>query len=192
MMKKWCMLGVLLAALTSQVFALDMGIKAGTTSSAYAGSSALGNSASRSGLVIGGYLSQGFLLFDLQVEGLYIEKGNSFSSGGFNRYSNISYFEVPVLAKIKPLPLIDLSVYAGPYAAFLLSGKDFGKDGVGADINGDSSIFNSLDYGAVIGVGYRFFAFSADARYEVGFQDVYKSLPGFKNGTLSLSVGYGF
>ncbi len=184
-MKKWLALGFVLC-LAVQSFALDMGVKAGLTSSSFAGSSSIGNTSSRSGIMLGGYVSQSFLLFDLQVEGLYIEKGNNVDMSGVNRLTEASYLEVPVLVKMKPVPLLDFSVYAGPYMAILLSGKDSGA------ISQDSSSFNSLDYGAVLGASYRFFAWSADARYEFGIQDVYKNATGLKNGTLSLSVGYGF
>jgi len=137
--------------------------------------------------------------FAIQPELLYSTQGTKFEEGDDEIKYNLSYLNIPVMAKYYVAEKFSLE--AGPQIGFLLSAKgkyDFVEDGV--SVSGDEDIkdsFESIDFGLNFGAGYDFTEnLSAGLRYNLGLSNIAKTEDGndskVKNGVFSLSVGYKF
>jgi len=142
--------------------------------------------------------------FSVQPGSLYTMKGSQinynnilFGSGKY-RY-NLDYIEMPVLAVINVARNFNLHV--GPYAGFLTSAKVKKVDADG-NVNGVTELnkdnFNSIDYGAVAGLGFDVENVTIGARYNYGLREVGKEgrandlTRGSKNSVMSFYIGFGF
>lgn len=128
--------------------------------------------------------------FAIQPEVLYSYESSKLGFGGENIEMNLSYINVPVMAKYYASEKISLQV--GPQIGFLVAAKGESQ-GNSEDIK-DS--FKSTNFGLNFGLGYDFTEnVIVDLRYNVGLSDI--SEEGFEGGKLktsgfSLSLGYKF
>ena len=137
--------------------------------------------------------------FAIQPELLYSTQGTKFEEGDDEIKYNLSYLNIPVMAKYYVAEKFSLE--AGPQIGFLLSAKgkfDITEEGV--SVSGDEDIkdsFESIDFGINFGAGYDFTEnLSAGIRYNLGLSNIAKTEEGsdakIKNSVFSLSVGYKF
>ena len=194
------------AILTANAQEVKFGLKAGLNLSSLAGDD-LEAPAKSSGIEVDQQLTPNFFAggfahiglsdkFAVQPELLFSMQGAKFdvkdpiSGDDFETNFQLSYLNVPVLAKFYPIE--NLSIQAGPQIGFLLSAKDKSSGSSTEDIK-DST--ESIDFSGAFGVGYEFNQFNVGARYTIGFTEVFKiegeSLDN-KNGVLQIYAGYSF
>jgi hypothetical protein len=110
--------------------------------------------------------------------------------------------DIPVLlgVRVLKLPKLDVRVQAGPVASFIVSKSfDVTFDGIEVD-DDDSPIiaddFSNVNWGLQFGGGIDFLFLTADLRYELGLNNVYKSSsattddPTLKSNIFFLSIGW--
>ena len=128
--------------------------------------------------------------FAIQPEVLYSYESSKFGLGGDEAKINLSYINVPVMAKYYASEKISLQ--AGPQIGFLVAAKAK-AEGASEDIK-DS--FKSTNFGLNFGLGYDFTEnVIVDLRYNVGLSDISEEeMAGGKLRTsgFSLSLGYKF
>ncbi|MEJ1242310.1 porin family protein [Chryseolinea sp. T2] len=121
-------------------------------------------------------------VFSLQPEFLLTERGASFTSSNVRSDVRISYFDIPVLAKIR-LPLANEVVFPhillGPDFAFKTDFKATAKDTqTGSAISWTDADVKQSDVGALVGAGVDIqtrgngIFFTIDGRYGWSFQDL--------------------
>ncbi len=113
---------------------------------------------------------------------------------------NVNYIELPVLVVVNIGKYFN--VHAGPYAAFLLSGKATNKSNVtlfNFENNLDTNDFNKLDFGLAAGIGADLGGVGFGVRYNYGLTTVGKertflgtnyTFPDGKNSVLSLYASF--
>lgn len=156
-------------------------------------------------------------LFSLQPELLFTMKGlkyvheDSNISGNYEYYQkhegsqNLSYLEIPILAKLN-IPIrgnIKPNVFLGPALAFNLNATydlsvEFKTYEYGeliyeesASVDGqDLEDIKSVDFGLVLGAGVEFGKISVDARYDTGLTSIDDSSESFKvyNSVISIML----
>jgi opacity protein-like surface antigen len=183
---------------------VKFGVKGGINLSTLTGD--IENASSKVGFQVGGFaeikLSDKFsvqpeLLYSLQ--GVKIEESIPEFDLNFKSTDNLSYLNIPVMAKYYVAEKFSLE--AGPQIGFLLSAKsDF------TDISGDKATsgdidvkddYKSIDFGVNFGAGFDFTEnLSAGLRYNLGLSNIAENVEGEnfkqKNSVFSLSVGYKF
>lgn len=121
----------------------------------------------------------------IQPELLYIQKGVTGDGTPSSDAPKLDYIEVPVLLKLTlPIPAIQPFVYAGPSIGFRLSCK------VG-EIDCDSDVIKSTDFGAALGGGIRFGGargLTLEGRYLWGLKDINKPSAGVESKTRTFLV----
>lgn len=125
----------------------------------------------------------------LQVELLYSTKGNRTDYDAFFGLIdqevdfNLNYLELPVMASIRLMDVVDLQV--GGYAAYLLNAnvKTSGDLGSGSE-EVDKDNFQSMDAGIVGGVG-----FNAGETLQIGIRYLHGLTDVIDNADLSTVVG---
>ncbi len=132
------------------------------------------------------------------------------TKGGESTYNNafvkgtarfsLNYVELPVLAVVNITK--NFNIHAGPYAAFLLSGKATNKSNVtlfNFENNLNTDDFNKLDFGLAAGFGVDLGSVSFGVRYNYGLTTVGKersffgtnyTFPDGKNSVLSLNASF--
>jgi hypothetical protein len=139
--------------------------------------------------------------FAIQPEIYYTTKGaeqtynNAFASGVAK--FNVNYIEVPVLAVINLTE--NLNIHAGPYAAYMVSGKTTNDSNFSSsETTLDTDDFERFDAGIAAGVGLDFELLSFGVRYNYGLTKVGKernfggtttTFPDAKNSVLNFYVG---
>ncbi|HMB70605.1 MAG TPA: outer membrane beta-barrel protein, partial [bacterium] len=104
-------------------------------------------------------------------------KGDSEESGGVTQSFNLSYLEVPVLAKATfgpPASPISPSLFAGPSFGINLSSKAK-VEGAGSGFDGEvdyKDVTKSTEVGMVFGGQVEFGNFGIDVRYNKGLTNV--------------------
>jgi len=179
-----------LAQLPGAPVGLSLGVKAGVTIATFHGDDA-GNPENRTGFTAGAQAVLHTFLFDLQVEGLYVQKGAKDTQNGVEVTDKYDYFEVPVLLR-KNLPGIIIKPYllAGPALAFNTGAKVAGG---GHELDVKDSV-KDTDVGLVVGAGIantRNHVF-VEARYTLGMTKVLEDDTDVKNGTMMFMAGYSF
>ncbi len=190
--------GLLLSALpvAAQVpgspVGLSLGLKAGVTIATFHGDDA-GDPDNRTGFVFGGQVVIHSPLFDIQAEGLYVQKGAEESADGIEATDKFDYFEIPVLLR-KNLPGIVVKPYflVGPALAFNVNAK-VESGALEADVKDD---VKDTDVGLVVGVGIqntRNHVF-VEGRYTLGLGKVPEDSDhdDVKNGVISFMAGVSF
>lgn len=129
--------------------------------------------------------------FAVQPELLFSTQGAKFDEGGSDVKFNLSYLNIPVMAKY--FAAEKFSLEAGPQIGFLMSAKAKG-DGGSIDIKDE---MKSIDFGVNFGAGYDFTEnLSAGVRYNLGLANIAKTEAGdntkVKNSVFSISLGYKF
>ena len=166
----------------------QFGVKAGVNFATLTGDAP--GASSKVGFNVGGFAEIKISTkFSIQPELLYSTQGAKVESEGVNVDFNLSYLNIPVMAKYYVSPKFSLE--AGPQIGFLMSAK--GKTmGESVDIK---DFFNSTDFGINIGAGYDFTnQFSGGIRYNFGISNIAADSGGdsVQNSVISLSVGYKF
>jgi hypothetical protein len=134
----------------------------------------------------------------IQPEILFSMKGDSESSAGYTASTQLSYLEVPVLARFSLLPNapVQPSLFVGPSLAFNLSAHSKLKGDAGAVEIDVKDKVAGFDYGLVAGGGLGFLvggkALGVDLRYSQGLGDVGDGVIGSAHNeavTFMLSIG---
>ena len=206
-MKK-ILLAAILFALAFNVNAQELkyGLKAGINLANLTGVDEF-DSETKFGYHAGGFLHIGLAeKFGLQPEILFSTQGTEFTvedlSGSQDFKFNLTYINVPIMAKFYPIP--GFSIQAGPQFGLLL-GADFESEisGVTAELDVKDGV-NNLDLSAAFGLGYEINKLNVGARYTLGLNDIQgdaisidgtspaEKLPDFKNGVFQVYVGYAF
>lgn len=146
----------------------------------------------------------------LQTEALYTNVGSKLTYGGSDLENlfgiesgevrfNLNYIQVPIALAVNLGPL---NLHAGPYVSYLLSANV--RDWNASELSGttvqelQTSDFNRMDYGVVVGVGFDVQQFTIGARYNHGLREVGNSgLAGnltenSKNSVGQIYIGIGF
>jgi len=161
-------------------------------------------------------------LFSIQPELLFSQKGVHTDEDGDDFHDKLlNYIELPVMGKfIAGKDFFNFYINAGPYTAFLVSGKtSYSKTVVqgGADVvlSDESPIDfsedtkqNRIDFGLSLGLGFEFEVgrngrIITDLRWDIGFPETYEDVdPAFPsifisqeetmNRALGITVGYIF
>lgn len=140
-------------------------------------------------------------VFSIQPEIQYSQKGyknsGSFLGSPYEYKQTTSFFEVPLLAKIKPTA--NFGILVGPQFSFLSSTKtNFTVNNASYEtvVKEDNDNLRKNILGGVIGVEAMASNFVVGLRYNVDFQnnngDGSTSTPRYKNQVVSLSVGVVF
>lgn len=139
----------------------------------------------------------------LRTELLYSQKGagaqyDNFLQGSGTYRFNLNYVKVPAMVSIKAGPL---DIHAGPYIGVLVGAnvKDVDSDGNINEISElDRDDFNTIDYGASVGLGLGFTGGHISLRYNYGMNEIGKdgsfagqATENAKNSALTLSLGLG-
>lgn len=127
------------------------------------------------------------------TKGAEVSYNNAFVDG-IARFK-LNYIELPVLLAINVTD--NFNIHAGPYAAYLLSGKVTNESNVNLfdfEDNINSDDFNRFDAGIAVGAGLDFGSLGIGVRYNYGFTTVGKersflgttyTFPDAKNGVLN-------
>lgn len=163
----------------------------------------------RSGFSGGAFVEYAFIPeFSVQLEGLFSMKGAKMDNEAGDEYElKLSYLEFPAVFKLN-IPMegkLNPNVYAGPFLAFLLSAKGpfMGEGDVVEDDVDIKDYMNTVDFGAVLGVGFEYQlskgSITFDARYSLGLTKTgdsemldLQSDPDWKTKTVSFLLGYSF
>ncbi|WP_047545908.1 porin family protein [Psychroserpens sp. Hel_I_66] len=135
--------------------------------------------------------------FSVQPELLYSAQGlqqkEEFEGFTFESKLKLDYINIPIMAKYYVAE--GFSIEAGPQVGFLLSAKEefeFEGDSEEEDVK---DAFNSIDFGAGVGVGYRMDSgLNFSARYVLGLSNIFEDSGDFsaQNNVIQVSVGYFF
>lgn len=146
----------------------------------------------------------------LQTEALYTNVGSKVTYGGSDLENlfgiesgevrfNLNYIQVPIALAVNLGPL---NIHAGPYVSYLLSANV--RDWNASELSGttveelQTSDFNRMDYGVVVGVGFDVQQFTIGARYNHGLREVGNSgiagnlTNNSKNSVGQIYIGIGF
>lgn len=166
----------------------QFGVKAGVNFATLAGDS--DGASSIVGFNVGGFaeikISE---KFSIQPELLYSTQGAEIDSDGETVDFNLSYLNIPIMAKYYVAPKFSLEL--GPQIGFLTSAKGEAM-GVSVDIE---DFFKSTDFGLNFGAGYDFTdKFSASVRYNLGLSNIAEDSgdESVQNSVFSISLGYKF
>jgi hypothetical protein len=177
----------------------------------------VGDADIRAGLVAGGFVTVGITpFFAIEPQVFYIQKGANYhadSSGvELSTAYALTYLEIPLLFKARyPItegrwPLI-VSAIAGPSIGLNVRCDYIDNDNVStrcgerhAGPNVSDPPANGLDFSAAFGVGFDFFHFAFQARYDYSFSYTFQGYnPAFPTSTADihnqawvLSLGYKF
>lgn len=184
-------------------FGIALGPKAGVGVTTFRGLDEY-NIDERTGWVGGLFLNIQFTpVFTLQPELLLSEKGAEYSDNNYSVSAEISYFEVPVLAKFR-IPINDIffpHIAVGPNFAFRTDLKYSGRQtDSGATINLNKDEIRKHDIGAIVGAGLDIqtrdsgIFFTIDGRYGIGFTNINKNddVIEVRNAGWRFAAGIGF
>jgi hypothetical protein len=164
------------------------------------------NIKSKLGFCLGGFVTYHINeMFAVQPEVLITMKGARYKEeirGEILKvWINLTYLEIPVLAKITlpTLGIVKPSLYAGPALAIKLSGK-VKAESEGVTVEVDVEDMKGIDLGLVIGAGidwgksvFGVGKLAVDLRYTLGLSTISEfENDDVKNGAFSLMVGLSF
>nr|WP_314839893.1 porin family protein [uncultured Flavobacterium sp.] len=150
------------------------------------------DSSSKIGFNVGGFVEIKVSdKFAIQPELLFSTQGAKFEEGGEDLKINLSYVNIPVMAKYYVADAFSLE--AGPQIGFLTSAKAV----AGSESVDVKEGFESIDFGVNFGAGYDLTEkVSLGLRYNLGLSNIAKTEAGddskINNSVLSLSFGYKF
>lgn len=112
-------------------------------------------------------------ILGFQAELLYTQKGAKYKIAGTTVNANLGYLELPLSLQFRILGS-PLSVYAGGYAAYLLSAKYKYESNLFSGVieYNDRDGFNDFDYGILAGLNLDLGAVLISGRFTRGAQDV--------------------
>ncbi len=158
---------------------------------------------SKWGYCVGGFVTYKLNdMFAVQPEVLYTMKGAKYKEeiGGeiLKVWINLTYLEIPVLAKITvpTLGVFKPTLFAGPAVAIKLSGK-VKAEYEGTTIEEDFENTKGIDFGFVVGagidLGFGVGKLALDLRYTLGLTTISEfENDDVKNGVFALMAGFSF
>ncbi len=205
-MKKFVLIFTAIVFSTVIYAQLGLGIKGGWTMSKLSTNISDYHEAAKSGFQLGAYVRLGEKIH-LQPEAYFTTKTselkfNQTQSGEVSQKVKLSSIDVPVLVgfRILKLPTLNVRIQAGPMASIVVNKKfDVSINGVDSEED-DSPIieddFSNVNWGLQFGAGVDFLFLTADVRYELGLNNIYKTPEGattdptIKNNVFFISVGW--
>ena len=185
---------------------VKFGVKGGLNLSNFSGDTEPFDMKTRVGFNVGGFVEIKFSeKFALQPELLYSTQGSKVDNFGVDTDQgfltgdatfNFTYINIPVMFKYYAAE--KFWIEAGPQIGFLTSAKlKTEVDGYGSSDQDVKDIFESVDFGLNLGLGYDFTEkISVGARYNLGLSNIAKTEDGddskLHNGVFSLSAAYKF
>ncbi len=197
MKKQTLILGISLI-FTSSLFAGDLkyGFKAGLNYGGFSGngndvlknSMGLGNQ-SQLGYGVGGHLE--YQMTDIlslfpEVNVVIRKSKGSKDVGSTTNESDITQINLEVPIVLNYVALTNWNLYSGGYAGFNLSNHSSAKNSSGSF---DLSIKQNVDYGIILGSGYRLDKWVFDARYVLGLSNFVKEVK-FGSATPQTNLDY--
>jgi len=124
-----------------------------------------------------------------QLEIMYSQKGSKWEDPYFSGKDNLSYIDIPVLARFQIIDLVN--VHAGPQFSFLAGAKQIPD---GEDSYDASSYYKKTDIGLVVGAEVNLsLKLNIAVRYVEGFSVTTEPtyyIDEWKNRVIQISVGY--
>src|SRR5690606_593011 len=132
--------------------------------------------------------------FSIQPEVLYSAQGYDILSreDANDVEFQLDYITIPIHAKFYLFDRVSLE--AGPQIGFLVNDEiDTNPTGDGGDIEMDSDMFKTVEFGVGLGASYKISNFFVSGRYNLGLTDIY-DLEGVdaKNSVIQAGVGIMF
>lgn len=140
---------------------------------------------------------------ELKFDQPYVDNSGTMKTATVKQDITLSTVDIPVLIgyKIFNPPLLNVRIQAGPVASLVLNKKfDVTSSGInpGEPSQSYKDSFNDLNWALQVGAGVDFLFLTADVRYEIGLNDMYKSsgvagtpdLGSLKNNIFFISVGW--
>ncbi len=126
--------------------------------------------------------------FSIQPEVVFSKQGAKFEEDGMDYKSNLSYINVPVLAKYTTAS--GFYALTGPQIGFLMAAKAK-ADGESEDMK---DFFKKTDFSWALGVGYNFGNnIGVVARYNLGLSNIWDGEEGkLKNSVIQVGLTYSF
>ena len=187
---------VLFGASQSLAQGISFGVKGGVNvaSTDVSGSSGDESYDPRFGIVAGGFVTMPVASWlDVQVEGLYSEKGSRVSVVGIDTKLVLDYVEVPILGRVRLGRLFYAA--AGPAMGLRVGAKTrFGFGGTTEEIDVSDEV-ERFDLGIAMGGGVRLGPIELDGRYTLGLTDIDKDKTDdtrIKNRAISVTAGFRF
>ena len=185
---------LLLCASPSFAQGMGFGVKGGLNVANNDVSDAGGSFDPRLGIVAGGFVTLPIASWlDLQVEGLYSEKGSRVQAGGGEAKLILNYFEVPVLGRVRFARIFYAA--AGPSMAFRLQAKSRARFSGSTEEVDVSDEVEQFDFGVAMGGGVQLGVLIIDGRYTLGLTDLDKDKTDsstIKNRAISVTAGFRF
>ena len=139
------------------------------------------------GFTLGGFFNYTMGNILLQPEILFSQKGYEFNTSFSNQTVNITYLEIPVLAKISlPFSGLNPSLLIGPALGIKLSAT-LERNGQSSDLEG----LKSMDLGIIFGIDGKLgnLPMILDIRYNLGLTSIADG-GSLKNRVFSIMLGY--
>jgi len=139
------------------------------------------------GFTLGGFFNYTMGNILLQPEILFSQKGYEFNTSFSNQTVNITYLEIPVLAKISlPFSGLNPSLLIGPALGIKLSAT-LERNGQSSDLEG----LKSMDLGIIFGIDGKLgnLPMILDIRYNLGLTSIVDG-GSLKNRVFSIMIGY--
>ncbi len=204
-MKKSILFSLLIMILTVSMSVnaqnLKFGGKIGLNFANVSGSDVPPGAGTRTGLVIGGFMTYNFAsMFALQPELLYSMKGTSGATQGVSYTFSLNYIEIPVLLKflipLAPSSPVSANIYAGPDLAFNVASSIETSANGQTNTTDESNNTNGFDFNLAFGGGIGFKVATTELgielRYTLGTGTVDKTGGDIKNGVFALMASVAF
>lgn len=180
---------------------LKYGAKVGLNFANLSGNDAPQGASTRTGLVIGGFLTYNFApMFGLQPEVLYSMKGSSGATNGVSYTFSLNYIEIPALLKfyipLAPGSPISANLYAGPDFAFNVASSVETSFNGQTNTTDESSNTKGFDFNIMFGGGVGFnvgpTTLGVELRYTLGTGTVASDGSDIKNGVFAVLASITF
>ncbi|HUX61497.1 MAG TPA: porin family protein [Ignavibacteriaceae bacterium] len=180
---------------------LKYGAKVGLNFANLSGNDAPQGASTRTGLVIGGFLTYNFApMFGLQPEVLYSMKGSSGATNGVSYTFSLNYIEIPALLKfyipLAPGSPISANLYAGPDFAFNVASSVETSFNGQTNTTDESSNTKGFDFNIMFGGGVGFnvgpTTLGVELRYTLGTGTVASDGSDIKNGVFAILASITF
>lgn len=128
----------------------------------------------------------------IQTEFNYARIGHRDTLNNTKIKTSLNYLQIPLLLKITLNNYDQFKFFIGPQIGYLLDSKIT----IDKDSDSSKSLFEELDYGAIVGMEYELSdQFSLDARYYLGLSEFYNQSEvksAAKNSAFSLGLAFRF
>ena len=180
---------------------LKYGAKVGLNFANLSGNDAPQGASTRTGLVIGGFLTYNFApMFGLQPEVLYSMKGSSGATNGVSYTFSLNYIEIPALLKfyipLAPGSPVSANIYAGPDFAFNVASSVETSFNGQTNTTDESSNTKGFDFNIMFGGGVGFnvgpTTLGVELRYTLGTGTVASDGSDIKNGVFAILASITF